>query len=77
MIKYSYYCDRCRKEINNTNIEASALKITTEIEFQPHSNRVEKFINKWKGERMLLCGDCTHHVIYLLQNSDDIILVSK
>lgn len=63
MIKYSYYCDRCGKEINNTDIEASALKITTERDFQPHSNRAEKFIDKWNGDCLLLCSACTHYVI--------------
>ena len=77
MIKYSYYCDRCGKEINNTNIEASDLKITTEREFQPHSNLAEKFIDRWCMDSMLLCSDCTHTVIYLLQNSDDIMIVSR
>ena len=69
MIKYSYYCDRCGKVINNKNIEASVLKITTEKEFQPHSNRVEKFIDLWNVDWMLLCSDCTHHVIDLLTNN--------
>ena len=71
MIKYSYYCDRCGKEINNTNIEACALKITTEREFQPHSNRAEKFIDRWNGDRLLLCSDCTHYVMDYLVSHDE------
>lgn len=70
MIKYSYYCDRCGKEINNTNTESGVIKITTEREFQSHSNHAGKFIDRWCMDSMLLCSDCIHGLITFLSAPD-------
>lgn len=63
MTKTSFYCDKCNRQVDNVDLFGAYLKIKTERGFITCSNRAEKFIDRWCMDEMLLCSDCTHHLI--------------
>ena len=66
MTKISYYCDRCRKEIECRDRKSMNIKIFAERVFEPHSNRAEKYIDENNNEWSLLCSACSHYLIDFL-----------